>query len=78
MLTLCKCRHLSFNSVSVTLCFKQFLSVLPLSEKLRIRQANRRNEPQISHAAKKNPVPFFSGQSKNALIITGGWLVGSI
>uniref|UniRef100_A0A3Q4BBS0 Phospholipid-transporting ATPase n=1 Tax=Mola mola TaxID=94237 RepID=A0A3Q4BBS0_MOLML len=46
-----------------------------VNEKLRIRQADRRNEPQISHAAKKKPgQPFFSGQSKNALIITGGWL----
>ncbi|KAM9734402.1 LOW QUALITY PROTEIN: phospholipid-transporting ATPase IC [Menidia menidia] len=44
-----------------------------VNDKLRIRQANRRNEPPSSR--KKKPAePFFSGSGKNALIITGGWL----
>uniref|UniRef100_A0A8C6KSV6 Phospholipid-transporting ATPase n=1 Tax=Nothobranchius furzeri TaxID=105023 RepID=A0A8C6KSV6_NOTFU len=47
------------------------------SEKLRIRQADRRNSaPQTIRARKKKPAePFFPGSGKNALIITGGWLI---
>ncbi|KAL7376349.1 hypothetical protein ABVT39_006202 [Epinephelus coioides] len=46
-----------------------------VNEKLRIRQANRRNEPQTIRRGKKKPAePFFPGSGKNALIITGGWL----
>ncbi|XP_013882065.1 phospholipid-transporting ATPase IC [Austrofundulus limnaeus] len=47
-----------------------------VNEKLRIRQANRRNNPQsMTRAGKKKPSePFFPGSGKNALIITGGWL----
>ncbi|XP_041915439.1 phospholipid-transporting ATPase IC [Alosa sapidissima] len=43
-----------------------------VNEKLTIRQANRRNNPIAK--AKKTKEPFFSGNEKNALIITGGWL----
>ncbi|KAF7217704.1 phospholipid-transporting ATPase IC [Nothobranchius furzeri] len=47
-----------------------------VNEKLRIRQADRRNSaPQTIRARKKKPAePFFPGSGKNALIITGGWL----
>lgn len=48
------------------------------SEKLRICQANRRTEPPAVRVGKRKPAePFFSGPGKNALIITGGWLVRS-
>uniref|UniRef100_A0A4W6CT01 Phospholipid-transporting ATPase n=1 Tax=Lates calcarifer TaxID=8187 RepID=A0A4W6CT01_LATCA len=48
-------------------------------DKLRIRQANRRNEPSTFRPGKKKPAePFFTEPGKNALIITGGWLVSSI
>lgn len=48
------------------------------SEKLRIRQTRRRIEPQAIHVGKKRPTePFFNETGKNALIITGGWLVTS-
>lgn len=47
-----------------------------VSEKLVVRQANRRSEAFISHPSKKKPAePFFTDGGKNALIITGGWLV---
>uniref|UniRef100_A0A3Q1EZJ4 Phospholipid-transporting ATPase n=1 Tax=Acanthochromis polyacanthus TaxID=80966 RepID=A0A3Q1EZJ4_9TELE len=47
-----------------------------VNEKLSSRQANRRNEPQTVHQRKKKPAePFFTQPGKNALIITGGWLV---
>ncbi|XP_018558087.1 phospholipid-transporting ATPase IC [Lates calcarifer] len=46
-----------------------------VNEKLRIRQANRRNEPSTFRPGKKKPAePFFTEPGKNALIITGGWL----
>uniref|UniRef100_A0AAQ5ZKA6 Phospholipid-transporting ATPase n=1 Tax=Amphiprion ocellaris TaxID=80972 RepID=A0AAQ5ZKA6_AMPOC len=46
-----------------------------VNEKLSIRQANRRNEPQTVYRRKKKPAePFFTQPGKNALIITGGWL----
>ncbi|XP_070781239.1 phospholipid-transporting ATPase IC isoform X1 [Enoplosus armatus] len=46
-----------------------------VNEKLRIRQGNRRNEPQTVRRGKKKPAePFFPETGKNALIITGGWL----
>ncbi|XP_076614933.1 phospholipid-transporting ATPase IC [Chaetodon auriga] len=46
-----------------------------VNEKLRIRQANRRNEPPTARRGRKRPVqPFFPELGKNALIITGGWL----
>ena len=46
------------------------------SEKLRIRQASRRHEhPSTSRSKKKPSEPFFTGSGKNALVITGGWLV---
>ncbi|XP_028273801.1 phospholipid-transporting ATPase IC [Parambassis ranga] len=45
-----------------------------VNEKLRVRQANRRTEPQSFHRKKKPAEPFFPEQGKNALIITGGWL----
>uniref|UniRef100_A0A3B5A011 Phospholipid-transporting ATPase n=1 Tax=Stegastes partitus TaxID=144197 RepID=A0A3B5A011_9TELE len=46
-----------------------------VNEKLSIRQANRRNEPQTVRRGKKKPAePFFTEPGKNALIITGGWL----
>ncbi|KAM4635236.1 phospholipid-transporting ATPase IC [Polymixia lowei] len=46
-----------------------------VNEKLRIRQANRRNEPPAFGRNKKKPQePFFTQPGKNALIITGGWL----
>ncbi|XP_062410465.1 phospholipid-transporting ATPase IC [Sardina pilchardus] len=43
-----------------------------VNEKLTNRQANRRNNP-IAKASKVKE-PFFTGNEKNALIITGGWL----
>lgn len=47
------------------------------SGKLSTRQANRRNEPQESRVGRKKvELPFFPEPGKNALIITGGWLVG--
>lgn len=47
------------------------------SGKLSARQANRRHEPQESRVGRKRPeLPFFPEPGKNALIITGGWLVG--
>uniref|UniRef100_A0A668ATZ3 Phospholipid-transporting ATPase n=1 Tax=Myripristis murdjan TaxID=586833 RepID=A0A668ATZ3_9TELE len=47
-----------------------------INEKLTVRQANRRNEPLSSgRNRKKAPEPFFPQPGKNALIITGGWLV---
>uniref|UniRef100_A0A8C3G7D0 Phospholipid-transporting ATPase n=1 Tax=Cyclopterus lumpus TaxID=8103 RepID=A0A8C3G7D0_CYCLU len=40
------------------------------------RQAHRRHGPQTSRQGKKKPTePFFPAPGKNALIITGGWLV---
>ncbi|XP_072227593.1 phospholipid-transporting ATPase IC [Leuresthes tenuis] len=46
-----------------------------VNEKLRIRQATRRNEPPSTSRRKKKPSePFFTGSGKNALVITGGWL----
>ncbi|XP_068562095.1 phospholipid-transporting ATPase IC [Cebidichthys violaceus] len=46
-----------------------------INEKLSIRQANRRNQPQTIRRGKKKPAePFFPAPGKNALIITGGWL----
>ncbi|KAM3600581.1 uncharacterized protein V6R79_025445 [Siganus canaliculatus] len=46
-----------------------------VNEKLRIRQANRRNEPPVARLGKRKPAePFFTQQGKNALVITGGWL----
>uniref|UniRef100_A0A8C4DMB0 Phospholipid-transporting ATPase n=1 Tax=Dicentrarchus labrax TaxID=13489 RepID=A0A8C4DMB0_DICLA len=46
------------------------------SENLRIRQANRRNELPTTRRGKKKPAePFFPQPGKNALIITGGWLI---
>ncbi|XP_041815772.1 phospholipid-transporting ATPase IC [Chelmon rostratus] len=46
-----------------------------VNQKLRTRQANRRNEPPTAHRGKKRLVqPFFTELGKNALIITGGWL----
>uniref|UniRef100_A0A671VLQ5 Phospholipid-transporting ATPase n=1 Tax=Sparus aurata TaxID=8175 RepID=A0A671VLQ5_SPAAU len=50
-----------------------------VNDKLRIRQTQRRHEPPAARLGKKKPVqPFFPEPGKNALIITGGWLVGSI
>lgn len=51
-----------------------FLSFRPYSQKLSERQANRRNETG-SARTKKSQEPFFPEPGKNALIITGGWLV---
>lgn len=46
------------------------------SGKLSARQAGRRTEPQASRVGRKRPeLPFFPEPGKNALIITGGWLV---
>ncbi|XP_070706126.1 phospholipid-transporting ATPase IC [Pempheris klunzingeri] len=46
-----------------------------INEKLRLRQANRRNQPPVLRGGKKKPAdPFFPEPGKNALIITGGWL----
>ncbi|XP_044189707.1 phospholipid-transporting ATPase IC [Thunnus albacares] len=46
-----------------------------VNQKLRIRQANRRNEPPTYRRGKKTPADlFFPQPGKNALIITGGWL----
>ncbi|XP_047426162.1 phospholipid-transporting ATPase IC [Mugil cephalus] len=45
-----------------------------VNEKLRIRQSNRRFEPQTFRKKKKAAEPFFPEPGKNALIITGGWL----
>ncbi|KAM9338571.1 phospholipid-transporting ATPase IC [Symphorus nematophorus] len=45
-----------------------------INEKLRIRQANRRNEPLTVRRRKRPVQPFFPEPGKNALIITGGWL----
>ncbi|KAM6901089.1 LOW QUALITY PROTEIN: phospholipid-transporting ATPase IC [Lycodopsis pacificus] len=46
-----------------------------INEKLSIRQANRRNQPQTIRRGKKKPAePFFPAPGKNALVITGGWL----
>nr|XP_046230530.1 phospholipid-transporting ATPase IC [Scatophagus argus] len=45
-----------------------------VNEKLRIRQATRRNEPPASLLKKRPVEPFFTEPGKNALIITGGWL----
>ncbi|KAE8284798.1 Phospholipid-transporting ATPase IC [Larimichthys crocea] len=46
-----------------------------VNEKLRIRQAHRRNEPAaVGRGRKKLTEPFFPLPGKNALIITGGWL----
>ncbi|MEQ2179082.1 Phospholipid-transporting ATPase IC [Goodea atripinnis] len=51
-----------------------------VNEKLMSRQSNRRNEPSsMFRAGKKKPSePYFPGSNKNALIITGGWLVGVV
>uniref|UniRef100_A0A3Q3LTP8 Phospholipid-transporting ATPase n=1 Tax=Labrus bergylta TaxID=56723 RepID=A0A3Q3LTP8_9LABR len=50
-----------------------------VNEKLRIRQTHRRNEPQSLNRRRKRPTePFFNMPGKNALVITGGWLVSSI
>ncbi|GAA6077011.1 phospholipid-transporting ATPase IC isoform X1, partial [Tachysurus ichikawai] len=45
-----------------------------VNQKLSERQANRRNETG-SARTKKSQEPFFPEPGKNALIITGGWLV---
>ncbi|CAL8280034.1 unnamed protein product [Merluccius merluccius] len=45
-----------------------------VNEKLRVRQALRRNVPPTFGHKKKPPEPFFTEPGKNALIITGGWL----
>ncbi|KAL6097333.1 atp8b1 [Pungitius sinensis] len=46
-----------------------------VNEKLRLRQANRRNETQTFRRGKKKPAePFFPTPGKNALVLTGGWL----
>ncbi|KAG7252441.1 hypothetical protein CRUP_008869, partial [Coryphaenoides rupestris] len=45
-----------------------------VNEKLRVRQALRRNVPPSFGHKKKLPEPFFTEPGKNALIITGGWL----
>ncbi|XP_071029970.1 phospholipid-transporting ATPase IC-like [Oncorhynchus clarkii lewisi] len=46
-----------------------------VNEKLRIRQANRRDQPPaFGRTRKKVPDPFFPEPGRNALIITGGWL----
>ncbi|XP_035245773.1 phospholipid-transporting ATPase IC [Anguilla anguilla] len=45
-----------------------------VNEKLRIRQANRRNQEPLTHRNKKAKELFFTDPGKNALIITGGWL----
>lgn len=47
------------------------------SEKLRIRQTTRRRQPPTNfRRARQTPEePFFTETGKNALIITGGWLV---
>ncbi|XP_056260023.1 phospholipid-transporting ATPase IC [Seriola aureovittata] len=46
-----------------------------VNEQLRIRQANRRNEPAAFGRRKQKPAdPFFRQPGKNALVITGGWL----
>ncbi|KAF3702330.1 Phospholipid-transporting ATPase IC [Channa argus] len=46
-----------------------------VNEKLSVRQANRRIEPQNSrYGRKKSAEPFFTEPGKNALVITGGWL----
>uniref|UniRef100_A0A4W5KCD2 Phospholipid-transporting ATPase n=1 Tax=Hucho hucho TaxID=62062 RepID=A0A4W5KCD2_9TELE len=46
-----------------------------INEKLRIRQADRRDQlPASSRTRKKVPDPFFPDPGRNALIITGGWL----
>uniref|UniRef100_A0A3B4T7E9 Phospholipid-transporting ATPase n=1 Tax=Seriola dumerili TaxID=41447 RepID=A0A3B4T7E9_SERDU len=47
-----------------------------VNEQLRIRQANRRNEPAAFGRRKQKPAdPFFRQPGKNALVITGGWLI---
>uniref|UniRef100_A0A3B4YK34 Phospholipid-transporting ATPase n=1 Tax=Seriola lalandi dorsalis TaxID=1841481 RepID=A0A3B4YK34_SERLL len=44
-----------------------------VNEQLRIRQANRRNEPAAFGRRKQKPAdPFFRQPGKNALVITGG------
>lgn len=45
-----------------------------VNEKLRVRQANRRNQGLSRRQSRKNKEPFFTEPGKNALIITGGWL----
>ncbi|KAM8872326.1 phospholipid-transporting ATPase IC [Synchiropus picturatus] len=46
-----------------------------VNEKLRVRQARRRVDPETySRNRKKMVDPFFTEPGKNALIITGGWL----
>ncbi|XP_056147164.1 phospholipid-transporting ATPase IC [Lampris incognitus] len=46
-----------------------------VNDKLRIRQASRRNEPLAVGRNRKRPQePFFNREGKNALVITGGWL----
>uniref|UniRef100_A0A8C7LF48 Phospholipid-transporting ATPase n=1 Tax=Oncorhynchus mykiss TaxID=8022 RepID=A0A8C7LF48_ONCMY len=46
-----------------------------INEKLRLRQASRRDQlPASGRTRKKVPDPFFPEPGKNALIITGGWL----
>uniref|UniRef100_A0A8C7Z286 Phospholipid-transporting ATPase n=1 Tax=Oryzias sinensis TaxID=183150 RepID=A0A8C7Z286_9TELE len=48
-----------------------------VNEKLRIRQTTRRRQPPTNfRRARQTPEePFFTETGKNALIITGGWLV---
>uniref|UniRef100_A0AAX7SC33 Phospholipid-transporting ATPase n=1 Tax=Astatotilapia calliptera TaxID=8154 RepID=A0AAX7SC33_ASTCA len=47
-----------------------------VNEKLTRRQASRRDDPQAYRRGKKKTAePFFPGSNKNALIITGGWLI---
>ncbi len=48
---------------------------LSLSVQLRNRQTQRRNDPQ--GRKKKLKETFFTESGKNALVITGGWLVRS-
>ncbi|KAM9540066.1 phospholipid-transporting ATPase IC-like isoform 1-T3 [Salvelinus alpinus] len=46
-----------------------------VNEKLRLRQANRRDQPPaFGRTRKKVPDPFFPEPGRNALVITGGWL----
>ncbi|XP_028658350.1 phospholipid-transporting ATPase IC [Erpetoichthys calabaricus] len=45
-----------------------------VKELLNIRQENRRNMEVVTTGKQKRYDPFFSGNKKNALIITGSWL----
>ncbi|KAK7896057.1 hypothetical protein WMY93_021382 [Mugilogobius chulae] len=47
-----------------------------VNEKLRVRQTTRRSEPPRRQPGRKRTTePFFTQPGKNALIITGGWLI---